>query len=184
MIKTRQVLPTQLAAAVAVEGRTPAWSEASTKKLRKEVRNVVENEKREKNVILHRIIEKGDIDEAKVQDKEIINKLLTVCGVTTDAVADFKRLGAKTDGKNPRPLLVTFKQLEYKIALFKNVRNLRNAEVEVKVISVNHDMSIEERAGHKKLVEESKQKEIEDPAHRYRVRGTPRNWRIAQMSLA
>lgn len=165
------------------------WSEVVSKNVRKEVSKAVEKKmetgKREKNVILYRIKEKEDKEEAKAHDQEMINKLLTVCKVDTENVVEFKRLGAKPDDANKdRPILVIFKELENKITLFKNVSNLADAEKEVKAISVNHDMSKDERKDLKKKVDEAKGKEKDDPDHRYRVRGPPGNWRIVRMPLA
>ena len=151
----------------------------SKKELVKVVHQKVETGKREKNIILFRVKEKENKDEAKENDKEVIRKLLETCEVEDgmESVAEYKRLGAKSTNSD-RPILLKFKELDSKVQLYKNIRNLAGEE-----ISVSHDMTQEEREVSKKLVAEARKKQEEDPEHRYRVRGTPGNLRIVQMPL-
>ena len=94
----------------------------------------------------------------------------------------YKRIGSKTEGK-ARPILLTFQELEQKISLFKNLKNLKNAPAHIKAISVNHDMTVEERTATKNLVTRARELQAKDPQHRYRVRGPPGNQRIEQLPL-
>ena len=172
-------------AAVNIGGTTapepPAdWVTVMRKELSSMVNQKVETGKREKNVILYRAVEAKE--EPKKKDEELVKSLLRKCEVKEgiDAVQGFKRIGAKTEGRD-RPLLITFKELGQKITLFKNLKNLKTAEEPLKSVSVSHDMSQEEREISKNLVAEAKLKEQADPYHRYRVRGPPGNQRIAQL---
>ena len=88
------------------------------------------------------------------------------------AVNEFKHIGAKVEDKH-RPILVIFKKIEDKITLFKNLKNLKNADDDIKNISVGHDMTKEEREVSKNLVEQAKEKRRENPECRFRVQGPP-----------
>lgn len=156
------------------------WSEVVRKEIKKVVHQSVETGKRERNVILYRAVEKKE--DPKKNDEELIKALLAQCKVEKgmDAVQDFRRIGAKVDGRE-RPILLSFKELDQKIVLFKNLRNLKGAADNISGISVSHDMSQEERAVTKNLVAEAKQKELADPANRYRVRGPPGAQRIVRL---
>ena len=160
------------------------WQTVAEKYVSKAMNRQANSGKRENNIILYRIEEKDDQDDAKVADRMTLVELLTTCSVTEglDAVEEYKRIGAKAVGKE-RPILLKFKDLEAKIRLYKNLRNLQNAEAHLKIISVDHDKTAEERQATKNLVAEAKKREEADPTHRYRVRGPPGNQRIAQLPL-
>ena len=160
------------------------WETAIKEQVNKAIHQKAEVGKRENNVILYRVKEKTELNEAKVSDRLTLVELLNTCSVTEgmDAVADYKRIGTKADGTD-RPILLKFKELEAKVRMWKNLRNLSNAETHLKIISVNHDMSIEEREVTKNLVAEAKRREAANPGYRYRVRGPPGNQRIAQLPL-
>ena len=170
---------TEVNAAAAVNAPED-WTVVMKRELAKVMNQKVETGKREKNVILYRAVEKKE--EARKNDVELVKSLLLKCGVKEgmEAVQEFKRIGAKSEGRE-RPILLIFKELGQKITLFKNLRNLKTAEQSLKSISVSHDMSQEEREITKKLVIEAKKKEQADPEHRYRVRGPPGNQRIVQL---
>jgi Tfp pilus assembly protein PilO len=166
------------------------WTDIVSKNLRKEVVKAVAQKaeigKREKNIILYRVKEKDNKDEAKENDRETIQKLLEHCKVekSIDTVAEHRRIGAKTTDKD-RPILVIFKDLDSKMQLFKNLKNLGNADTDecIKIISVSHDMSQAERDNSRDLVDKAKKKELADPEHRYRVRGPPGNLKIVRLPL-
>ena len=102
------------------------WTEVVKKDMRKEMAKVVhqnsETGKREKNIILYRVKEKENKDEAKESDKEIIQKLMNKCEVEggIKSVAEYKRIGAKSSNRD-QPILLTFKALDMKVQLFKNL---------------------------------------------------------------
>ena len=73
--------------------------------------------------------------------------------------------------------------MKYKNDLFSNLKNLKTAPAHLTVISVNHDMSKEQRETTKNLWTEAKKKQELNPHHRYRVRGRLGNQKIVQLDI-
>ena len=107
---------------------------------------------------------------------EMIKELFRACKVDMkeENVNRIVRLGRKEEGKT-RPILVEMKDSDYKVELFRNISELRNADDEIRKLSVANDLAPEERMEMKRLIEEAKNSEQNDPEFRYRVRGPPWN---------
>lgn len=73
------------------------------------------------------------------------------------------------DPNRPPPLMIVFKDLEAKDAIFKNLYKLRGK----KEITFSHDYTELEREENKKLQDEAKEKSKKEPGVVYRVRGPP-----------
>jgi len=161
------------------------WTEIVRKQVSKVVQQKVDHGKREKNIIIYRVAESDNREAEHEHDQGIIQELFETCQVQVKDYI-YKRLGsretAREEGK-VRPILLTFKELTQKIDLFKNLKKLKNAPDHLKSISVNHDLTKVERDETKNLVTKAKEKETEDPLHRYRVRGPPGNQRIVRLPL-
>ena len=142
-----------------------------------------ENRNRENNILIYRAVEE-DNEGQNERDKELVKKLFKTCKVVIkDAqIKNIVRLGKKIEGKT-RPILVQMKDKDDKSSLFKGIAELRNGPEELKTLSIGNDLSPEERKEMKKLVEEAKQKELEDPENKYRVRGPPWNMEIRKIRI-
>ena len=80
------------------------------------------------------------------------------------------RLGKPTNDGKSRPLLVSFANYDKKEEIFKKTAGLSKAEEKFKRISIMHDMTKAERLADKKLVEEAKELEANDPSGNLVVR--------------
>ena len=140
---------------------------------------------RDKNMIIYRAPESPSIlkDDNIKHDKGILRKLLAHCDTEyeDDTIEKIIRLGRKEKDKI-RPILVCFKELDSKKSLFSNLKNLKEAPEELKVLSISHDYTPEEREENKRLREEAKEKEASDPEHKYIIRGPPWNREIIKVS--
>ena len=168
-----------------------AWNEVVNEKVRKEMKRLAlqnqvaatSDNKRANNIIIYRAKEDNDLVQGRINDKKLVDSLLKQCGVEAgeSVVKEQKRLGAKEENRD-RPILVVFKSLDHKKELYSNIRNLKDANDSLKSLSIDHDMSREEREVTKKLVAEAKKLELEDPTKRYRVRGPPGNQRVVGLT--
>ena len=157
-----------------------------TDKLKSTLRKTVVEEaskSREKNVIIFRAQESNSNlkDEISKHDKELAEKLIRHCKgeINDNTIEKLVRLGRKEPGKT-RPLLIAFKDLESKKDLFRNVSELgkETTPEELKSLALEHDMTIKEREEKKKLVEEAKRLNQENPEYRHIVKGAPWNREI------
>ena len=131
--------------------------------------------------------------------------------VEKDDIVKIIRLGKKKENKEPRPLQVTLKDSDLKQELFQNLGNLaesqkeendinltedQNDEVgnkdeeqsvkvnEKKPITIVHDLTQRQREEHKTLMQEARNKTLNEKSGKYvyRVRGPPWNWHIKRMA--
>ena len=156
------------------------------KKVKSTVRRTVVEEaskSREKNIIIYRAKEGSSHLKAEniTHDKNLLEKLIQKCGggYNEDKIEKMIRLGKKEDDKT-RPLLIQFKELESKKELFRNLKELREAEEDLKRLSISHDLTPEERADDKELLTEAMTKEENEPEFKFRLRGPPWNRYIAR----
>ena len=138
-----------------------------------------EKEARTNNVIIYRIPECNDTSQSRDEqikyDKsfavELINDVLEVEFSEADLKRVF-RLGKP--GDNTRPLLIEFKERVLKNRVMESLSKLRRAEDKFKNISVTHDLTRQERAEVKELVEQAKLKQQQEQGEwLWRVRGNP-----------
>ena len=139
--------------------------------------------KREVNLIIHGLEESNcnTSDESKVE------------GIFDEVHINYKprtlyRLGIKEEGKN-RPLLVHMQSKEEKDNVLSKLWRLKYARRNMEGISITHDYTFEERKLIKKLVEESKRRNMNEENNGskgfvWKVRGAPKTrMRIVKISM-
>ena len=143
----------------------------------KETRNeqlVQERERklRASNIIIHGVDEKEG--NSKENDEEFINVFLGTIGNNTKPES-IVRLG-KYDMNKSRPIKVKMISENEKLNVMSRLSNLKNAEENLKRISVTDDYTIEERAEIRKWIEKAKEHNRDEQGNiTWKVRGTPKN---------
>ena len=143
----------------------------------KETRNeqlVQERERklRASNIIIHGVDEKEG--NSKEKDEEFINVFLGTIGNNTKPES-IVRLG-KYDMNKSRPIKVKMISENEKLNVMSRLSNLKNAEENLKRISVTDDYTIEERAEIRKWIEKAKEHNRDEQGNiTWKVRGTPKN---------
>ena len=132
-----------------------------------------EQDKRMNNIIIHGISEVGAGDNAKEFDNNFIKSFLEVIEVDV-APKQILRIGNKTPDKK-RPVKVILKNSDDKSTIMSNLNKLKNANEDVRGISVRDDYTQEERKLIQAMHEEAKRKNEEDNVTHWKVRGTPKN---------
>jgi len=145
---------------------------------KKDVTDEKDKENRKNNIILYNIPEQvevaGTIDEklklAKLFVLELFNALNT--GVDEEDIKKLVRLDKKVDTGKSRPLLLQFGGRLAKSLVMDSLFRLKNIHTKFNKITVSHDMTKKERDECKSLVEEAKDKELQDVSGEwlYRVR--------------
>ena len=154
-----------------------------------------DQEKREKNVILHRVPE-SDKSEASARAGDDI-KFFQQLTEDVLGIGDLKptktiRLGAKktstdSDGttaerKSSRPLKIVLPSKEDRDILFRNLRKLKAADKSFASISVSYDLSQDLRKQIKLKNEEAKNKDGENANnYMYRMRGPPNRLEVQKL---
>src|SRR6218665_1267475 len=93
------------------------------------------------------------------------------------------RLGKpSTEGKQ-RPLLIEFRDAAIKNRVLENLSKLRDADEQLRQISVTHDMTEGEREQCRELVKECRERQQNDVSGewKYQVRGLPGDMRIVKL---
>lgn len=146
-----------------------------TKKLADEEKD---REGRSNNIIIYRIPECSTADGRVKHDKsfaiELFKEVLELDVEEEDMKSVF-RLGKWDSNSTNRPLLIQFREKPTKNRIMETLFKLRNAPDKFKNLSITHDMTKSERIECKKLVEDAKKKESDEPQGEYiwRVRGLP-----------
>ena len=148
------------------------------------VQELAEREKRKNNIILYGLpeLKSKNSKQKNDHDKKKTLELLNTCkpeGIRMrdelDEEEEVRRLGpADPESTRPRPVLVKLRSDEEKKQLFMNLRNLKEANGDLKKLSVTHDLTKAQREEDKKLIERAKNMEdMETGNFIYRVRGPP-----------
>jgi len=145
-----------------------------------------EKELRRNNIVIYRVPE-SDADRREDRNKDDVKFCLELfnialhSGVDEEDVTSVLRLGRP--GEAPRPLLVQLTSYTIKNRIMQNLGRLRNADSKYKSIVIAHDMTVQERAECKRLVEEAKDMASQDTSgeYLYRVRGLPGQMTIAKI---
>ncbi len=153
-------------------------STSGTDQAKEVIKEIKAQEERKLNVIIFNLAEgPGQDNQDKVKhDKEEVKEIGKICqaSIKKDDITMAKRLGKKTDGSNPRPLLITLSNDEKKKALFMNLKKLQTAPDKYKKISVRHDLTPKQQEDEKALREEAKKMEAElSGKEKCLVRGPP-----------
>ncbi|MFI5407392.1 MAG: hypothetical protein ACHQ1D_12890, partial [Nitrososphaerales archaeon] len=111
---------------------------------------------------------------------------LTLCkdvlgvDILDEDIAKLFRLGKR--GEQCRPILVQFRERSIKNRIMESLYKLKNAEDHFKNISVVHDMTKQERAACKALVQEAKTRQSSEQGEcKWRVRGLPGMLKIVKV---
>ena len=136
-----------------------------------------DDEERKRSVIIYNVEESHEEDIAARIEHDT-TKIVEICKyLGNDEFNEYSmekiiRLGAKEAGKT-RPLKVCVDTMITKFKIIRNTHKLKDSEYDS--ISIQHDLTQEQRADIRKLVELAKKKELEDPSgnYIYRVRGPP-----------
>ena len=144
------------------------------------------NEDRQCSIVVHvRLKEssKDNVEERKEEERELANRLCTIgARVQGCQVKKTSRLGKyDKNSTKPRPLKISFANKQQQQKVLANLSNLREAEQDLKCLSISPDLSQEKRQEIKQKVEEAKEKCNNAEGVIFRVRGPPDNLRIVQM---
>ena len=136
-----------------------------------------ERKAREKNIIVFGVTEsrEQDIEARRIKDKDLMCKLLADCNVVINdqsELARVARLGRPATDRQ-RPILIAFRNIGSKQALFTNIRLLRN-KPQWQDVRIANDMTPAEREKEKVLRDQAKNLEREGKG-KHTVRGPP--WR-------
>ena len=146
-----------------------------------------DKESRKNNIIIHHVDESksGESEKRKEDDMEYLSNLTTELGMNETGIDKVVRLGErKEDANKPRAMKVTFDSEKSKKSFMSKLSKLAKAPKKFNRISVAHDMTKTERETNKKLVEEAKKKNQDDPSENwtYRVRGLPGNLKVVKIT--
>ena len=164
-----------------IQNAPAMWSEVvssqprSMKKVMLEARNdekIEESEKqrRANNLIIHGVME-GAAGEG--QDENFIKAFLDAIEVDV-APKQIIRIGSKSADKK-RPVKVILNNADDKEKIMSNLRKLKDADDNIRGISVREDYTQEERKLIQAMHEEAKRKNEADNVTHWKVRGTPKN---------
>jgi len=145
-----------------------------------------DREKRKRNIIIYRAAESTapGPDARKREDIEfsqmLIHNILEI-ECPDEEIESAIRLGKREENRC-RPLLVCFKSLVAKNMVMESLGRLAEADEKFKTLSITHDMTQKERMECKLLVEEAKQRQIQESGEFiYRVRGYPGELKIVRL---
>lgn len=158
----------------------------------------VDKENRERNVIIFNVVESSSEigSERKEHDKKLFDDICNITLKQSIPVKNISRLGnvqvndsdettsnAGTEKTRPRPLKISFANTFDKRKFLANLRELKNAREDIRKISVQQDLSQEDRLKRKTLLAQAQEKNnTEAPeAFLYRVRGPPHALRIVKV---
>lgn len=163
--------------------------------LDEEKREEKELDDRKRNIIIFGAPEHSS-DSAETRKVEDIKLFTAVCNsictteIREEDTVQARRLGKRATGNSTRPLLITVKSETIKKRIFSQLHKLRSIE-QYKHIRMNHDMTAEEKANTKMLVEEARRKSNELAENSqldsdskncfFKVRGPPWNLRIVKL---
>jgi len=140
-----------------------------------------DRENRSHNIIIYRVPEIGVREERIKSDKtfclELFNDALEM--EVNENEFKFFRLGK---GDQNRPLMVQCREKTLKNRIMECLNKLKTADDKFKDISITHDLTKNERAECKELVEEAKKKQSEEKGeYLWRVRGLPGQLKVVRL---
>ena len=132
-----------------------------------------EKEKRTNNFIIYGLSEtQGDNTNLQENDKILMKSFLQTIEVDVTP-KQVMRLGRKEGEKN-RLLKVIMSNLDDKEKVMSNLNKLKNANENLRCISVRDDYTQEERNLLKAMNDEAKKKNEQDRVTHWKVRGSPK----------
>ena len=164
--------------AVKSNGKTYVGEPESSNERQNETRGSERDEilKRKNNIVIQALNEhgeKGDIDAILEINQVMGNQNFIKCNIL-----NIGRIGEKRNDY-PRPLRVEFDSQITKLNIMRNANHLKSND-KYSRLSIQHDLTRGQAYQFRKLKEESKRVEEQDPNGnwRYRVRGPPGRWQI------
>ena len=131
-----------------------------------------EQEKRANNLIIHGVCEVTG-DNSKDHDQNFIKSFLEA--IEVDVVPkQILRLGNATPDKK-RPVKLILNNGEEKEKIMSMLTKLKNADPNIRGISVREDYTIEERKLIKTMNDEARKRNADENVTHWKVRGTPKN---------
>ena len=119
-----------------------------------------ERKRRSNNVIIHGLIEREEID-----DETQIKKIFKAVNVEPNPKS-FKRLGFDSRSSNMRPIKMVMRSERHKTSFMKNLNKLKMAEIELRRISITHDLTLAERKRNAEMRKIKKQRGKENSQER------------------
>ena len=144
---------------------------------------------REKNIIIYGISETNDKIPAvrKESDTRYVEQLTNFLDINCEGYENVIRLGKSEEKtEKPRPLKVTFKTTDDKKCFMKNLSKLKGIDENSPFtkLGVTHDMTKSEREANKAILNETKEKNDNNPSRKYMflVRGPPWARKVVKVS--
>ena len=137
-------------------------SVVSVKKIGDAVKNAAEKEGRNRNLVVY-----GVAEEAEEQLKSRVENILENTGMKP-RIVECSRLGRVHDG-NIRPVKVMLESVNTAREVLRNSKLLRNVDG-CRGIFICPDRTVEERRTQKELINQLRQKRLENPNDRYHIR--------------
>ncbi len=153
--------------------------------VQEQVKEQKNREDRDQNIIIFRV-EESNSAEAETRQKEDAKFFESLCTEQLEVgnieAKKVVRLGKKEEGKT-RPMKITLNNNAEKRKIMSRLFRLRDAEDKYKNISIQHDMSQEERETTKKLLAMAKEKNEAETSQNfvYKVRGPPWDQRLVKL---
>ena len=139
-----------------------------------------EKEKRTNNFIIHGLEEEGtSIENVKNNDKNMVKLFFQKINIENKPKS-FYRLGIPAPGKN-RPLKVEMTNNTERELVLNNLQLLKGTELGK--LSIRENLTKNDRKQVKKYVDSARNKNNEDPSHRWVVRGSSKNgWHLMNLT--
>ena len=143
-------------------------------------------EERERSIVIFRYRESSiqNRDDRLEEDLKFAKDLCKLGVRAGDIeITKTRRLGKyDKEAERPRPLKVTFETRDQQQKIISNLPNLREAEEAYRKVSINIDMTKQERDEVREKVNEAKRLSQENENKRFIVKGTPGNLRIVEVT--
>ena len=159
--------------------------EKSIEESKKKALELKDKEGRRNNVIVYKVPEcpPGSYEAVIKHDSDFFLEVCTdVLGldVMQDDIKKIYRIGKR--GPEPRPLLIQLSSGMLKNHIMESTFKLRSIE-KFRHVVISHDMTKDEREQCKRLVEEAKERESQEPSGEYifRVRGPPGDMKVVKL---
>ncbi len=140
---------------------------------------------RDLNIVIHRAPEsnKSTQEGRRQDDTEMFEMLCEQMNMETSIkITNMFRLGGRPAEDKIRPIKVSFQTKENKGMFMRSLAELRNMEEPFRSLSINDDLTLEEREENRKLVIEAKKlTEEDDGDFIFKVRGPPWDRRIVRL---
>ena len=130
--------------------------------IQRAVKDITEGEERSKNLIVFGL-EEDDEEDARARVSELFGELRE-----KPRPEEVSRLGTKSSGRQ-RPVIVKLRTSAAAAGVLRKSQGLRNSE-KFKTVFISPDRTITQRAEHRKLVVQMKERAAEDKSKRFFIR--------------